>query len=102
MNDTDATAAILKAVIPPTAPPEFVYRAYSAITHGQIYGLMNFMEPDGSGLLHWNLPPDVLDSTVQLAIAAFREVYRRIQTVMGWGKLEPDLWEIRLSKIYGP
>jgi hypothetical protein len=101
MNDTDATAAMLKAVIPPTAPPEFVYRAYSAITHGQIYGLMNFMEPDGSGLLHWNLPPDVLDGTVQLAIAAFREVYRRIQTVMGWGKLEPDLWEIRLSKIYG-
>ena len=100
MDDTGATAAMLKAVIP-TAPPEFVYRAYSAITHGQIYGLMNFMAPDGSGILHWNLPPEVLDSTVQLAIAAFREVHRRIQTVMGWGKLEPDLWEIKLSKIYG-
>ncbi len=100
MNDTDATAAMLKAVISPSAPPEFVYRAYSAITHGQIYGLMNFMTPDSAGLLHWNLPPEVLDSTVQLAIAAFREVYQRIQTVMGWGKLEPDLWEIRLSKIY--
>ena len=100
MDDTDATAAMLKAVIP-TAPPEFVYRAYSAITHGQIHGLMNFVAPDGSGLLHWNLPPEVLDSTVQLAIAAFRETYRRIQTVMGWGKLEPDLWELKLSRIYG-
>jgi hypothetical protein len=103
MNDTDATALMLKALIP-AAPPEFVYRAYSAVTHGQMYGLMNFMAPgvssDGPNLLHWYLPPDALNSTVQLAIAAFREVYKRIQAVMGWGKLEPDLWEIRLSKIY--
>jgi len=28
-------------------------------------------------------------------------VYRRINKVMGWGKLEGDLWEIRLWKIYG-
>jgi len=90
---------------PPTAPPEFVYRAYSAVTHGQIYGLMNFAAPgvssDGSGLRHWYLPPEVLDSTVQVTIGAFREVYGRINKVMGWGKLEGDLWEIRLWKIYG-
>jgi hypothetical protein len=104
-SETKATAAMLKAVIPPTAPPEFVYRAYSAVTHGQIYGLMNFAAPgvssDGSGLRHWYLPPEVLDSTVQVTIGAFREVYGRINKVMGWGKLEGDLWEIRLWKIYG-
>ena len=92
-------------IAPPTAPPEFVYRAYSAVTHGQIYGLMNFTAPtvssDGSALRHWYLPPEVLDSTVQVTIGAFREVYRRINKVMGWGKLEGDLWEIRLWKIYG-
>ena len=105
ISDTAATAAMLKAVIPPSAPPEFVYRAYSAVTHGQIYGLMNFTaptaSPDGSALRHWYLPPEVLDGAVQVTIGAFREVYRRINKVMGWGKLEGDLWEITLWRIYG-
>ncbi len=35
-----------------------------------------------------------------LAIGSFGAVYRRINKVMGWGKLEGDLWEIKLSKIY--
>ena len=95
---------MLKTVIPRTAPPEFVYRAYSAVTHGQIYGLMNFTAPgvslDGTEIRYWYLPPEVLDSTIQLAIGSFGAVYRRINKVMGWGKLEGDLWEIKLSKIY--
>jgi hypothetical protein len=37
------------------------YRVYSAVTHGEIYGLMNFMAPgvttDGSQLLHRHLAP---------------------------------------------
>jgi hypothetical protein len=74
-----------------------------AATHGEIYGLMNFMAPgvtsDGSTLLHWHLPPDVLDSTIQMAITAFREAYRRINEVTGWGKLEGDLWELKLARI---
>jgi hypothetical protein len=104
MSATSATAAMLRAVVPVSVPGTFVYRTYSAVTHGEIYGLMNFMAPgvtsDGSTLLHWHLPPDVLDSTVQLAIAALRESYRRINKVMGWGKLEGDLWEMKLRKIY--
>jgi len=35
-----------------------------------------------------------------MAIAAFDEVCKRVSKVMGWGKLEGDLWEIKLSKIY--
>jgi len=101
---TAATAAMLKAALPASVPGTSVYRTYSAVTHGTIYGLMNFMDPeiaaDGSTLLNWHLPPDVLDSTVQLAIAAFGQTYKRISKVMGWGKLEHDLWEIKLSKIY--
>jgi hypothetical protein len=104
MSATGATAAMLRAMLPASIPGESVYRTYSAVTHGEIYGLMNFMAPGvtsgGSTLLHWHLPPDVLDSTIQLAIAAFRESYRRINKVMGWGKLEGDLWEIKLGKIY--
>ncbi len=92
------------AVLAASVPGESVYRTYSAVTHGEIYGLMNFMAlgvtSDGSTLLHWHLPPDVLDSTIQMAITAFREAYRRINKVMGWGKLEGDLWELKLRRIY--
>jgi hypothetical protein len=101
---THGTAAMLKAVMPASIPGTAVYRTYSAATHGTIYGLMQFMAPgatsDGSPLLHWHLRPDVLDSTVQMAIGAFRETWRRISKVMGWGKLEGDLWELKLWKIY--
>jgi hypothetical protein len=101
---THGTAAMLKAVMPASIPGTAIYRTYSAVTHGEIYGLMNFMTPeisaDGTTLLRWHLPPDVLDSTIQMAIMAFREPWKRISKVMGWGKLEDDLWEIKLSKIY--
>lgn len=102
---TGATAAMLRTVLPASAPGESVYRTFSAVTHGELYGLLGFMtpgevRPDGSALLHWNLPPDVLEGTIVLAILAFRESYRRINKVMGWGKIESDLWEIRLAKIY--
>lgn len=101
---TDATAGVLKEVLRKQGPGSSVYRTYSAVTHGTFYGLMNFMKPgvaaDGSELLSWHLPPEVLDSTVQMAIAAFGQTYKRINKVMGWGKIEYDLWEIKLSKIY--
>jgi len=101
---TEVTAEMLKAVLPGSVPGTSFYRTYSAVTHGEFYGLMNFMDPeaaaDGSTLLSWHLPPEVLDSTVQMAIAAFGQACKRINKVMGWGKLEHDLWEINLSKIY--
>jgi hypothetical protein len=104
LSATDATGAMLRAVVPPNAPPDFVYRTYSAITHGELYGLMNFLapdvSPDGSPLLHWHLPPNVLDSTVQVTIAAFQQTYQRIRKVMGWGMLAGDLWDVKVRRIY--
>lgn len=101
---THGIAAMLRTAMPTSSPGTEVYRTYSAVTHGEIYGLMSFMAPgvstDGTTILHWHLPPDLLDSTVQLAVTAFREAWRRINKVMDWGKLEGDLWEIRLGKIY--
>jgi hypothetical protein len=102
---TAATSELLKAALPGSVPGTSFYRTYSAVTHGEFYGLMNFMEhgvaADGSKLLSWGRPPaGILDSTVQIAITAFGQAYRRINTVMGWGKLERDLWEIKLQKIY--
>ena len=101
---TDATAGVFKEVLRKHGPGSSIYRTYSAVTHGTLYGLLNFMEPgvtaDGSTLLSWHLRPEVLDSTVQVVIAAFDQTYKRINKVMGWGKLERDLWEIKLTKIY--
>jgi hypothetical protein len=42
---TKATAAMLKAVLPRSVPGTYVYRTYSAITHGAIYGLMSLWNP---------------------------------------------------------
>ena len=87
---TDATAACSRKSCRKSGPGTSIYRTYSAVTHGTFYGLMNFMEPgvaaDGSTLLSWHLPSEVLDSTVQMAIAAFGQTYKRINKVMGWGK----------------
>ena len=95
---------MLKEVLRKYGPGSSVYRTYSAVTHGTFYGLMNFMEPEvaaeGSKLLSWHLRPEVLDSTVQMAIAAFGQTYKRTNKVVGWGKLEHDLWEIKLQRIY--
>jgi hypothetical protein len=100
----NGTAKMLRAVMPASIPGTSIYRTYSAVTHGEIYGLMNFMAPgvtsDGTELLHWHLPPDVLDSTIQMAITAFGESWRRISKLMGWSKIDGDLWEVKLSNIY--
>ena len=103
---TGLTASMFQSCFPEGAPTKSFYRAYSAVTHGEIYGLMNFMrpatQPDGSILLEWQLPGQVLDSTVQIAMVAFREPFKRIRTVMGWGQLEYDLWSAKLGRIFNP
>ena len=101
---TTGTARMLRLVLPPNIPATSVYRTYSAVMHGEIYGLMNFMEPgvtsDGTPLVHWHLRPELLDSTVQLAIAAFGRAWKHIAEVMGWGKIAGDLWEVKLRNVY--
>jgi hypothetical protein len=103
---TSLTAGMLKSWFPPDKGTTSFYRAYSAVTHGELYGLMNFMtpvtQPDGSTLLVWQLPAPVLDSTVQIAILAFREPFTRINHLMGWGRLETDLWSTKIQKIFNP
>jgi len=100
---TDATTATLKDAVPAGQSAEPVYRAYSAVAHGEFYGLMNFMVhdtlPDGSPFLRWDVNLEVVDSAVQIALFAFKETITRIHKVMGWGKLERDLWEINLRRI---
>jgi hypothetical protein len=97
---------MLKAAFPSGTSSDIFYRVYSAVMHGEIYGLMNFMvtrpQSDGTTRLEWRLRGDILDSTVQLALLAFREPYARINLIMGWGKLEKDLWTTRLDKIFNP
>jgi hypothetical protein len=106
MTATNLTAEMLRSTLASSTPAESIYRVSSAVTHGEIYGLMNFMQPetqpDGSAILRWGLPGDVLDSTIQLAIVAFREPYLRINKVMDWGKIEHQLWSTKLARIFTP
>lgn len=103
-NATELTAEMLQTGLSPEVPAESIYRFYSAVTHGEIYGLMNFMAPqvqdEGRVLLQWTLRGDVLDSTIEIAILAFGLAYERVNQVMGWGRLESDLYSIKLSKIF--
>jgi hypothetical protein len=101
---TSGTAKMIRLVLPPSIPGTAVYRTYSAVMHGEIYGLMNFMAPgvtsDGTQILHWHLRPELLDSTIQVAIAAFGKAWQQIAQVMGWGKIAGDLWEVKVRNIY--
>lgn len=101
---TNLTGEMLQGALSRRVARPYVYRTYSAVTHGELYGLMDFMEPIAAAgappRLEWRLPPDLLESTIQMAIVAFDASYSRIRAVMGWGKLEYDLWTIKQAKIY--
>jgi hypothetical protein len=98
---TGLTAEMLKPCYPGLAGTSSFYRSYSAVLHGQIYGLMNFMTPavqqDGSILLSWQLRGSVLYGAVEIALLSFREPFKRITKHMGWGSIEYDLWSSRVG-----
>jgi hypothetical protein len=99
---TDLTARMLEPCYPGLAGTRSFYRSYSAVLHGQLYGLMNFMTPaiqdDGSILLSWQLRGSVLYGAVEVALLSFREPFKRISQHMGWGRLEYDLWLTRVGR----
>jgi len=105
---TDATAEMFKALqptnLPTNLPTTIFYRTYSAVTHGQFYGLTNFMtpalQPDGTPFWQWGPNSEILDSTIQIAIAAFRETSHRIATVMGWDQQDAEIWDAEVHAIY--
>ena len=99
---TRLTAAMLKPCYPGLAETKVFYRTYSAVVHGQLYGLMNFMtpvvQPDGETLLSWQLRGSDLYRDVELALLSFREPFKRINQHMNWGRIEYDLWHARVGK----
>lgn len=99
---TDLTARMLEPCYPSLAGTGSFYRSYSAVLHGQVYGLMNFMTPavqeDGSLLLSWQLRGSVLYGAVEVALLSFREPFKRINQHMGWGRIEYDLWLTRVGR----
>jgi hypothetical protein len=101
---TDATAEMLQALLPANLPGTIFYRTYSAVTHGQFYGLTNFMtpavQPNGTPFWQWEPNFEILDSTIQVVIGAFRETYQRIATVMGWDQTDDNAWDAEIHAIY--
>ena len=99
---TRLTAAMLKPCYPGLTETKVFYRTYSAVVHGQLYGLMNFMtpvvQPDGETLLSWQLRGSDLYRDVELALLSFREPFKRINRHVNWGRIEYDLWHARVGK----
>ena len=102
---TGLTAAMLKPCYPGLTETRVFYRTYSAVLHGHLYGLMNFMRPgvqlDGTTLLSWQLRGSDLYRDVELALLSFREPFKRINQHMNWGRIEYDLWHLRVSRFLG-
>jgi hypothetical protein len=100
---TVLTAAMLKPCYPGLAETRVFYRTYSAVLHGHLYGLMNFMrpgvQPDETTLLSWQLRGSDLYRDVELALLSFREPFKRINQHMNWGRIEYDLWHMRVTKF---
>ena len=99
---TRLTAAMLKPCYPGLTETKVFYRTYSAVLHGQFYGLMNFMtpstQPDGKTLLSWQLRGSDLYRDVEIVLLSFREPFKRINQHMNWGQIEYDLWHARVGK----
>ncbi len=99
---TEITATMLEPCYPALTGTRPFYRSYSAVLHGQVYGLMNFMTPaiqaDGRILLSWQLRGSVLYGAVEVALLSFREPFKLINQHMGWGRLEYDLWHARAGR----
>jgi hypothetical protein len=88
---TELTARMLEPCYLGLMGTRSFYRSYSAVLHGQLYGLMNFMTPviqdEGRSLLSWQLRGSVLYGAVEVALLSFREPFKRINQHMGWGGL---------------
>ena len=100
---TGLTAAMLKPCYPGHAETRAFYRTYSAVLHGHLYGLMNYMtptvQPDEQNLLSWQLRGSDLYRDVELALLSFREPFKRINQHMNWGRIEYDLWHAKTGKF---
>jgi hypothetical protein len=95
---------MLKPCYPGLAETKVFYRTHSAVAHGHLYGLMNFMtpvvQPDGETLLSWQLRGSDLYRDVELALLSFREPFKRINQHMNWGRIEYDPWHARVGKYF--
>ena len=102
-TQTDLTGKMLAPILSSAGPGDGVYRIYSAITHGELYGLMQFFtevaQPDGSVMLRWGMRDDDLKALIGIAIAAFREPSFRINEVIGRGKIETQIWYDKVAPI---
>jgi hypothetical protein len=55
------------------------------------------IQDDGRILLSWQLRGSVLYNAVEIALLSFREPFRHINQHMGWGRIEYDLWVMRVG-----
>lgn len=79
-----------------------VYNVYSAITHGTLYGLMQFFADSSSDpvRLEWTRPLQLIETTVQVALVACLLSVDRIIEVMGWDSTAWEDWKPEVGEAY--
>jgi hypothetical protein len=80
------------------------YRYYSAVTHGTQYGLMAAYRDvgqviEGEPVYERAIDQRHLTGAAGMCATAFAAVLRRAVTVMGWGRIGVEMYQLRTHKL---
>ena len=81
-----------------------VYRSYSAIAHGTIFGLMQLLVPtkerwQGEAVNELSLDPRMIEASLGTALVGFIEFFDRLVTLMGWNEWAWAGWHDQLVEV---
>jgi hypothetical protein len=82
-----------------------VYRTFSGVAHGKLYGLFQFVHEtgrrdDGEKIMELTLPLRSLRSNIEVALAAFVGSFDRVVALMGWDTWAWDQWHDHLIEAF--
>jgi hypothetical protein len=81
---------------------KIVYNVYSAVTHGTLYGVMQFFDedPDHPGSSRWASSLKAIEHSIQTGLATLLLTVDRIIAVMGWDDHEWESWKPAIANAY--
>lgn len=80
-----------------------VYPVYSGVAHGLLYGIMQFLRPEGIGSevrLTWQTDPHIPDAVASYTLAVLNAAMDRTLAVMGWDAANWDTVKSSLAEHF--
>lgn len=104
---TDLTGRLLSRYVRDGTHSEFVYQHYSAVGHGDPYGLISMVAErslsSGELVWQWGIDRLRLASAVEFSILSFHDAYTRLSEHLGWAnRIAYDAWRIKVRSILPP